>query len=84
MESELANLDSQIQMQQESVEAKDAEMRKIREQIDQVMFQYAGFEACCNPHAEVTNEFMFSAFAGLPLLLVIELSKTGLVHLHHL
>lgn len=37
MESELANLDSQIQMQQESVEAKDAEMRKIKDQIDQVL-----------------------------------------------
>ena len=37
MESELANLDSQIQMQQESVEAKDAEMKKIRDQIDQVL-----------------------------------------------
>ncbi|XP_051238323.1 structural maintenance of chromosomes protein 1B [Dicentrarchus labrax] len=36
MESELANLDSQIQMQQESVEVKDAEMRKIRDQIDQM------------------------------------------------
>ncbi|XP_070763568.1 structural maintenance of chromosomes protein 1B [Enoplosus armatus] len=36
MESELANLDSQIQMQQESVEEKDAEMRKIRDQIDQM------------------------------------------------
>ncbi|XP_022611922.1 structural maintenance of chromosomes protein 1B-like [Seriola dumerili] len=34
MESELANLDSQIQMQQESV--KDAEMKKIRDQIDQI------------------------------------------------
>lgn len=37
MESELANLDSQIQMQQESVEAKDAEMKKIRDQVDQVL-----------------------------------------------
>uniref|UniRef100_A0A8C9ZY25 Structural maintenance of chromosomes protein 1B-like n=1 Tax=Sander lucioperca TaxID=283035 RepID=A0A8C9ZY25_SANLU len=36
MESELANLDSQIQMQQESVEAKDTEMRKIRDQINQM------------------------------------------------
>ncbi|XP_078112662.1 structural maintenance of chromosomes protein 1B isoform X1 [Sander vitreus] len=36
MESELANLDSQIQMQQESVEAKDTEMRKIRVQINQM------------------------------------------------
>ncbi|XP_056242225.1 structural maintenance of chromosomes protein 1B [Seriola aureovittata] len=34
IESELANLDSQIQMQQESV--KDAEMKKIRDQIDQI------------------------------------------------
>ncbi|XP_068579160.1 structural maintenance of chromosomes protein 1B isoform X2 [Cebidichthys violaceus] len=36
MESEVANLDSQIQMQQESVEAKEAEMKKIRDQIDQM------------------------------------------------
>ncbi len=42
MESELANLDSQIQMQQESVEAKDAEMRKIREQVDQVLLSAHG------------------------------------------
>lgn len=37
MESELANLDSQILMQQESIEAKDAAMMKIRDQIDQVV-----------------------------------------------
>lgn len=37
MESELANLDSQIQMQQESVEAKEAEMKTIRDQIDKVL-----------------------------------------------
>ncbi len=37
MESELANLESQMQMQQASVEAKDEEMRKVREQIDQVL-----------------------------------------------
>ncbi|XP_036962606.1 structural maintenance of chromosomes protein 1B isoform X2 [Acanthopagrus latus] len=36
MESESANLESEIQMQQEGVEAKDAEMRKIREQIHQI------------------------------------------------
>uniref|UniRef100_A0A3Q0S8N3 Structural maintenance of chromosomes 1B n=1 Tax=Amphilophus citrinellus TaxID=61819 RepID=A0A3Q0S8N3_AMPCI len=36
MESELANLDSQIQMQQENVEAKDAEIKKIRYTIDQM------------------------------------------------
>ncbi|XP_037624678.1 structural maintenance of chromosomes protein 1B [Sebastes umbrosus] len=36
MESELANLDSQIQMQLEDVEVKDAKMRKIRDQIDQM------------------------------------------------
>ncbi|XP_044213194.1 structural maintenance of chromosomes protein 1B isoform X1 [Thunnus albacares] len=36
MESEMANLESQIQMQQESVETKDAEMRKIRDQIDRM------------------------------------------------
>lgn len=37
MASELANLDSQIQMQQECVEAKEAEMRTIRNQIDKVL-----------------------------------------------
>ena len=42
MESELANLDSEIQMQQESVEVKDAEMRKISDQIHQVLL-YRGF-----------------------------------------
>nr|XP_046251454.1 structural maintenance of chromosomes protein 1B [Scatophagus argus] len=36
MQSELANLDSEIQMQQVSVETKDAEMRNIRGQIDQM------------------------------------------------
>ncbi|XP_047453101.1 structural maintenance of chromosomes protein 1B [Mugil cephalus] len=36
MESELANLDSQIQMQQESVEAKTAEMKMMRLQICQM------------------------------------------------
>ncbi|XP_074533996.1 structural maintenance of chromosomes protein 1B [Halichoeres trimaculatus] len=36
MESELANLSSQIQMQLESVEAKDAEMKMIRDQINQM------------------------------------------------
>lgn len=36
MESELANLDSQIQMQLESVEAKYEKMNRIRRQIDQV------------------------------------------------
>ncbi|KAL3061024.1 hypothetical protein OYC64_009272 [Pagothenia borchgrevinki] len=36
MESELANLDCQIQMQQESVETKDAEMGKIRKRVDQM------------------------------------------------
>lgn len=36
MESEKANLDYQIQMQQECVELKDAEMKKTREQIEQV------------------------------------------------
>uniref|UniRef100_A0A665WM57 Structural maintenance of chromosomes protein n=1 Tax=Echeneis naucrates TaxID=173247 RepID=A0A665WM57_ECHNA len=36
MESELANLVSQIQMQQESVNAKEAEMKKFRDQIDQI------------------------------------------------
>lgn len=61
MDSELANLDSLVQMQQESVEAKDAEMRKIRDQIDQVvLFQYAGFDCCFDPHDEVTSETIFS------------------------
>lgn len=36
MESELANLESQIQMQKESVEAKDEQMKRIRGQINQV------------------------------------------------
>ncbi|XP_061576288.1 structural maintenance of chromosomes protein 1B [Cololabis saira] len=36
MESELANLDSQIQMQQESLEAKNERMEIIRHQIDQM------------------------------------------------
>ncbi|KAI9547557.1 hypothetical protein NQZ68_017110 [Dissostichus eleginoides] len=36
MESELANLDCQIQMQQESMETKDAEMGKIRERVHQM------------------------------------------------
>jgi len=40
MESELANLDYQIQMQQESLEAKNEEMKKIRHQIDQVLLSY--------------------------------------------
>lgn len=44
LNSELANLDSQIQMQQESVEAKDAGIKKIRDQIEQVLlFQCDGF-----------------------------------------
>ncbi|KAK5927533.1 hypothetical protein CgunFtcFv8_012680 [Champsocephalus gunnari] len=36
MESELTNLDCQIQMQQESVETKDAEKGRIRERVDQM------------------------------------------------
>ncbi|KAM9854698.1 structural maintenance of chromosomes protein 1B [Aulostomus maculatus] len=36
LESELANLDSQIKMQQESEEAKNAAVKKIRDQIDQM------------------------------------------------
>ncbi|XP_037539213.1 structural maintenance of chromosomes protein 1B [Nematolebias whitei] len=36
MESELANADYQIQMQQESLEGKNAEMKKIKHQIDQM------------------------------------------------
>ncbi|TMS05701.1 structural maintenance of chromosomes protein 1B isoform X2 [Larimichthys crocea] len=45
MESELANLDSQIRMQQESVEAKDAEMKTIRDQIH-VMEDLVFFDFC--------------------------------------
>lgn len=45
MESELANLDSQILMQQESVKAKDAAMMKIRDQIDQV--KHCQCACCC-------------------------------------
>lgn len=40
MESERANLDCQIQMQKESVEIKEAEMKKIREQIEQVKLRF--------------------------------------------
>ncbi|XP_054588689.1 structural maintenance of chromosomes protein 1B isoform X2 [Nothobranchius furzeri] len=36
MESELANLDYQIQMQQKSLEGKNEEMKRIRHQIDQI------------------------------------------------
>lgn len=36
MESELSNQDSQVQMQQECVKAKDAERNRIKEQINQV------------------------------------------------
>ncbi|XP_013884805.1 structural maintenance of chromosomes protein 1B [Austrofundulus limnaeus] len=36
MGSELANIDSQIHMQQESFEAKNAEMNKIKHRIDQI------------------------------------------------
>ncbi|AWP07889.1 putative structural maintenance of chromosomes protein 1B-like isoform 2 [Scophthalmus maximus] len=36
MESELSNQDSQVQMQQECVEAKDAERNRIKEQINQM------------------------------------------------
>lgn len=58
MESELANLDSQIQMQQESVEAKDTEMRKIRDQINQVTL----FEHCLQP---VVCHFLYHKVAIL-------------------
>lgn len=37
MESELSNIDSQIQMQQEIFEAKSTEMNKIKQQIDEVV-----------------------------------------------
>lgn len=40
MESERANLACQIQIQKESVEIKDAEMKKIREQIEQVKVRF--------------------------------------------
>ncbi|XP_045892216.1 structural maintenance of chromosomes protein 1B [Micropterus dolomieu] len=56
MESELANLDSQIQMQQESVEAKDAEMRKIREQIDQ-MENLVFFDFCAEIGVDSIKEY---------------------------
>uniref|UniRef100_A0A3Q3WRR2 Structural maintenance of chromosomes protein n=1 Tax=Mola mola TaxID=94237 RepID=A0A3Q3WRR2_MOLML len=36
LDSELVNIDSQIQMQLESLEAKDARLKKIRHQIDQM------------------------------------------------
>lgn len=36
MESELANLDYEIKIQQESLETKEAEMNMIRDQINQV------------------------------------------------
>ncbi|XP_038164961.1 structural maintenance of chromosomes protein 1B [Cyprinodon tularosa] len=36
LKSELSNLKCQIQMQQESLEAKDAEIKRIRQQIDQI------------------------------------------------
>lgn len=59
MESESANLESEIQMQQEGVEAKDAEMRKIREQIHQVLLSVLhppisarGFDNNFAPHAD--------------------------------
>lgn len=41
MESERANLDCQIQMQQESVKIKEAEMKKIREEIEQVKLRFS-------------------------------------------
>ncbi|XP_034031732.1 structural maintenance of chromosomes protein 1B [Thalassophryne amazonica] len=44
LESERANLDSQIQMEQESVEAKDAEIKNIKARIDQMDdFLFADF-----------------------------------------
>lgn len=36
MERDLANLESQVQLQQQSVETKEASMEKIRDQISQV------------------------------------------------
>lgn len=38
VQSELANLNSEIEMQKEILEAKNEEMMKIREQIEQVTF----------------------------------------------
>ena len=46
LDSELINLDSQIRMQLESVEAKDAKLKEIRHQIEQVLlFHFAGFDS---------------------------------------
>lgn len=62
MDSELANLESQMQMQQDSVEAKDAEMRKLRDQIAQVvLLQHADFYCLFDP--QVTTEIIFSEAA---------------------
>lgn len=46
MDSELANLDSQIQLQQQSLETKEAALQRIKEQIAQVSSWY-GFKIDC-------------------------------------
>ncbi|XP_026220584.1 structural maintenance of chromosomes protein 1B isoform X2 [Anabas testudineus] len=56
MESELANLDSQIQMQQESVEAKEAEMRTIRNQIEK-MEDYVFSDFCAEIGVDNIREY---------------------------
>lgn len=61
MESELANLDSQIRMQQESVEAKNAEMKKIRDQIEQVLV-YTPTSACFHCSFEVIEKIHIFSF----------------------
>lgn len=43
MERELANLESQVRLQQQSVETKEASMEKIRDQISQVASRCAFF-----------------------------------------
>uniref|UniRef100_A0A8C3A251 Structural maintenance of chromosomes protein n=1 Tax=Cyclopterus lumpus TaxID=8103 RepID=A0A8C3A251_CYCLU len=56
MESELANLDSQIQMQQESVEAKEDEMKSIRDRIDQ-MEDTVFFDFCAEIGVDCIREY---------------------------
>ncbi|XP_008409065.1 structural maintenance of chromosomes protein 1B [Poecilia reticulata] len=56
LESELSNLEYQIEMQQEDLEAKDAEMKRIREQIDQIDdMVFADF--CAKIGVETIREF---------------------------
>ncbi|XP_043980946.1 structural maintenance of chromosomes protein 1B [Gambusia affinis] len=56
LESELSNLECQLEMQQEDLEAKDAEMKRIREQIDQIDdMVFADF--CTKIGVETIREF---------------------------